>query len=250
MVCSWFRLLVYVIIFDEPSVLRSITCFLSCQPIQRTLFFLKAIESPFGSFRFTHAGKNDIHTVPVIFLFLDKKNSARGTAMYLYKGGKPCQVKAALSLCIYHETNHVWYNFYFSLHIWKNYTCNQLNFHLNRTTWIQIWCLFDIYWIAGPLPSKPIKLSSIETCCSGTCSWNYRLKCWTTAWAFGNFELSPSICAKWTAVCNWKNQSNVKTVENDGVSCDQSVLFQYSFILPFLIRPILVTIPKRQGTLP
>ena len=33
---------------------------------------------------FTPAGKNFqfVHTVPVIFVFLDDKNSARGTAMY------------------------------------------------------------------------------------------------------------------------------------------------------------------------
>ena len=117
-------------------------CFLSSQPIQRRLFFLKAIESPFGSFCFTPAGKNFRFacTVPVISVFLDNKNSEeeQQCTNYLYKGGNPCQVKAASILHIYHETNHVHCNFYFCLCIWKNYLCSQLNFRINRTTWIQI----------------------------------------------------------------------------------------------------------------
>ena len=135
MVCSQFCLLVYVIIFDKPSVLRSITCSLSCQPIQGILFSLKAIESPFGSFCFTPAGKNfqfrTYRSCDICVPWLQKFCKHN----YLYKGGSPCQVKAASSLHIYHETKHVHYNFYFFLHIWKNYTCNQLNFHINRTTW-------------------------------------------------------------------------------------------------------------------
>ena len=57
---------------------------------------------------------------------------------YWYKGGNQCQVKASSCLHMYHETNHVHCNFYFCLHIWKNFTCSQLNFRINRKTWIQI----------------------------------------------------------------------------------------------------------------
>ena len=64
--CSWFHLLVYVIIFDDPSVDIKIICFLSCQPIQSNLFFLNATVSPLANF----------------FLTPNNNYSAKGTAVY------------------------------------------------------------------------------------------------------------------------------------------------------------------------
>ena len=82
--CSRFRLLVYVIIFDNPSVDIKITCFLSCQPIQGNLFFLNATASPLANFFLTPAGGYFLfeQTVPVKFVPSNNNNSAKGTAVY------------------------------------------------------------------------------------------------------------------------------------------------------------------------
>ena len=61
----------------NPSVLSSITHFLLCRPMQKSISFPKSNKVSFRKFSLTLADKKCLFlcTVPVIFVYLDNKNS-------------------------------------------------------------------------------------------------------------------------------------------------------------------------------